>query len=149
MSAAGSADDLGNDEHALRIAMELWPIGFCLVATNDELGHAAGDELIRLVARRTQQVLRDGDHIARVGGDELLVILPGVQDSDAALTLAHRLLKAVSEPHPFEDQILRPRMSIGLAEVHPGDDIESAVNKADTAMYRAKAAGGHQVQFAE
>ncbi len=117
--------------------------------TNDELGHAAGDELIRLVARRTQQVLRDGDHIARVGGDELLVILPGVQDSDAALTLAHRLLKAVSEPHPFEDQILRPRMSIGLAEVHPGDDIESAVNKADTAMYRAKAAGGHQVQFAE
>jgi diguanylate cyclase (GGDEF)-like protein/PAS domain S-box-containing protein len=119
-----------------------------LKATNDEFGHAAGDELLRTVAQRIRSMLRSGDQIARIGGDELLVILPGVQNDATALHLAHRLLAAVSAPHSFGGNILRPRMSIGLAEVRAGDDVEAAVHKADQAMYEAKAAGGNQVRLA-
>jgi diguanylate cyclase (GGDEF)-like protein len=119
-----------------------------LKATNDEFGHAAGDELLRTVAQRVRSMLRSGDQIARIGGDELLVILPGVQDDATALHLAHRLLAGVSAPHTFGEHILRPRMSIGLAEVRAGDDVEAAVHKADQAMYEAKAAGGNQVRLA-
>ena len=120
-----------------------------LKRTNDEFGHAAGDELLRTVAQRTRSLLRDGDQIARIGGDELLVILPGMQDTDAAVHLAGRLLETVSAPHTFGAHTLRPRMSIGVAEVHTGDDIERAVHKADTAMYRAKAAGGNRIALAD
>ena len=117
---------------------------------NDTLGHPAGDELLRIVAKRTRNLLRDADQVARVGGDEMLLILPGVQDTEAALNLMARLLAAVSEVHPLPDgHTLRPRMSIGLTEIRRGEDIEDAVHRADTAMYIAKAKGGDRVEVAE
>lgn len=117
-------------------------------SVNDELGHAAGDELLRIVAHRIRTLLRDGDPIARLGGDEMMLILPGVQDESAAVSLANRLLEVVGEPHTFGEHTLHPRMSIGLVEVHPGDDVEEAVRRADRAMYEAKAAGGNQLRTA-
>ncbi len=121
-----------------------------LKEVNDTLGHPAGDELLRIVAKRTRNLLRDADQVARVGGDEMLLILPGVQDTEAALNLMARLLAAVSEVHPLPDgHTLRPRMSIGLTEIRRGEDIEDAVHRADSAMYTAKAKGGDRVEVAE
>ena len=121
-----------------------------LKEVNDTLGHPAGDELLRIVAKRTRNLLRDADQVARVGGDEMLLILPGVQDTEAAVNLMHRLLAAVSEAHPLPDgHTLRPHMSIGLTEIRRGEDIEHAVHRADSAMYTAKGKGGDRVEVAE
>lgn len=116
-------------------------------SVNDTLGHTVGDELVRVTAQRIQTLLRDGDQIARVGGDEMLIILSGIQDTEAALTLMNRLLETIGAPHTFEGHTLNPRMSVGITEVTAGDDIEEAVHRADTAMYRARAAGGSRVAF--
>jgi diguanylate cyclase (GGDEF)-like protein/PAS domain S-box-containing protein len=115
-------------------------------SVNDTFGHTVGDELLRVTAQRIQTMLRDGDQIARIGGDEMLIILSGMQGTDAALTLMNQLLDATGKPHTFEGHTLYPRMSIGLAEITPGDDIEQAVHRADTAMYEAKTGGGQQVK---
>jgi diguanylate cyclase (GGDEF)-like protein/PAS domain S-box-containing protein len=121
-----------------------------LKAINDEFGHAAGDDVLRLVAERTKSALRDDDLIARIGGDEFLLILPGMQDTDAAVKLGDRLLETVAQPPTFLEGLrVQPRMSIGLTEVLPGEDTEAVVRRADAAMYAAKAAGGHCLRVAE
>ena len=119
-------------------------------AVNDTLGHAAGDELLRVTAQRIRKLLRDGDHVARIGGDEMLLILTGIQHTEAAVTLMTKLLKAVNAPvHYHAGDTLHPRLSIGLTEITPDDDIEESVHRGDQAMYQAKAAGGNQIRVAE
>lgn len=121
-----------------------------LKTINDDYGHPAGDELLRIVAERITQSLRDEDVVARIGGDELLLALPGLAHTVDALNLVNRALSAINMPHTDRHgNQLRPRVSIGLTELTPGEDIEVAVRRADNAMYAAKANRGNHVRLSQ
>lgn len=110
---------------------------------NDSMGHAAGDEVLQLVARRLESAVRDSDSVCRYGGDEFLVLLSELaQPSDAAL-IARKMLDAIAQPCCVgADQMLHLTASLGIA-LFPDDgaDAESLIRSADAAMYRAKRAG--------
>ncbi|HUG24143.1 diguanylate cyclase domain-containing protein [Piscinibacter sp.] len=109
---------------------------------NDSLGHAVGDAVLQLVARRLELVVRDTDTVSRHGGDEFLVLLPELaQPADAAL-IAEKILAALAEPAPVADHVLHLSASVGIA-VYPEDGIDShtLITRADAAMYRSKRRG--------
>lgn len=108
---------------------------------NDALGHATGDALLIKVAQRIQPLLRHGDVLGRFGGDEFLLILPGSNETGAIL-ITHRILDAFSIPFEVNGRALRITPSIGIA-LYPdhGDDIETLLKHADTAMYESKRLG--------
>ena len=112
---------------------------------NDTLGHAAGDELLRAVAARLRQQVRESDTVARIGGDEFAVILPGVSKRDEAQKVANKTGAALAMPFRLVDQgqTIEIGASIGIA-IYPADgaDADALVKAADTAMYSAKHAGG-------
>jgi diguanylate cyclase (GGDEF)-like protein/PAS domain S-box-containing protein len=115
--------------------------GFKLV--NDALGHAAGDDVLRLVATRMQAAVRSSDTVARLGGDEFVILC---EDSDDELTrqLAHRVEAALQTPIPVQGDEVLVTTSIGVAIYRPGTDwttVDSLLHDADTAMYRAKTTG--------
>jgi diguanylate cyclase (GGDEF)-like protein len=120
------------------------PVGLALIDldhfkdVNDTLGHAAGDFLLQDVALRLSGVLREGDLVARFGGDEFAVLLPGTSEVDAA-EIARRLLGALLPPCVIDGRVLNVAASIGLA-VAPlhGRDPATLLKKADVAMYAAK-----------
>ena len=114
---------------------------------NDSLGHDAGDELIRRCAERVREVLRGSDTVARLGGDEFAVLLPGSR-SEETVRVARKLLEAMRQPFLVAGRELRVTASLGLA-VGPqdGDDVQTLVKSADTAMYRAKDAGRDRLQL--
>jgi len=109
---------------------------------NDTLGHSLGDELLRAVASRLRSVLREGDTIARMGGDEFTVLLGDLRSADDAAKTAQKLLDTVAQPVPIEGHELYVTTSIGIA-LYPndGDTAEALLKNADTAMYRAKDSG--------
>lgn len=109
---------------------------------NDTYGHAFGDLLLKQVAGRLTATVRGVDTVARIGGDEFLVLLPGEGDEGAA-TAADRLVEAVGRPYLVEGRDIRMSCSIGIA-FHPDDALGEIelVKNADEAMYRAKQAGG-------
>jgi len=108
---------------------------------NDWLGHQAGDYLLAMTAERLRGAAAPGDLVARLGGDEFLVI-GDAANAEAALPTAERILRAVSEPLPYEDYVLHVSASIGIAHVpvHAAAAGE-AMKHADLAMYRAKERG--------
>ena len=114
---------------------------------NDTLGHAMGDKLLQIVGMRLTGLLRRSDTVARIGGDELLLILSEVAQPDDADQTAQKILEAFREPFVFNDQQLNITISIGVA-LYPEDGIDSdtLVKNADTAMYRAKAMGRNNFQ---
>jgi diguanylate cyclase (GGDEF)-like protein/PAS domain S-box-containing protein len=109
---------------------------------NDTLGHSLGDELLRVLAARLRSVLREGDTIARMGGDEFTVLVADLRTPDDAAKTAQKLLDTVAEPVRVEGHELYVTTSIGIA-LYPndGDTAEALLKNADTAMYRAKDAG--------
>jgi diguanylate cyclase (GGDEF)-like protein/PAS domain S-box-containing protein len=109
---------------------------------NDTLGHSLGDELLRAVAARLRSVLREGDTIARMGGDEFTILLADLEDVRDSARIAQKLLDRVAEPMRVEGHELYVTTSIGIA-VFPndGDTAEMLLKNADSAMYRAKEAG--------
>jgi diguanylate cyclase (GGDEF)-like protein/PAS domain S-box-containing protein len=111
---------------------------------NDSLGHGVGDALLKLIASRLMSCLRDRDTLARWGGDEFVLLLPGLIDSDIAVTIAERCINSLKEPFVVDGQSLRITLSIGIS-VAPDSaaDSETMLSNADTAMYRAKARGGN------
>jgi diguanylate cyclase (GGDEF)-like protein/PAS domain S-box-containing protein len=110
---------------------------------NDSLGHGMGDALLKLVASRLKSCIRDCDTLARWGGDEFVLLLPGLQDSDTAITVSQRCLDALKKPFVVEGQSLRVTASIGIsAAPNSSAESEALLRNADTAMYRAKARGG-------
>jgi diguanylate cyclase (GGDEF)-like protein/PAS domain S-box-containing protein len=112
---------------------------------NDRLGHDVGDQLLRGVAERLSSQMRDGDTVARFGGDEFLLLLPGMKQIEDLEPLGQKVLQAFQQPFAVSGQALSIRASIGIA-VFPddGSDRDALVQKADFAMYRAKAAGGNR-----
>jgi diguanylate cyclase (GGDEF)-like protein len=106
---------------------------------NDTLGHHTGDALLKQVADRLHAVVRDSDLLSRTGGDEFAVLADDIADVDGTKILAQRLLTALLEPFTIEDLDLEVGASIGGA-VYPadGEDVETLMQHADAAMYRAK-----------
>lgn len=113
---------------------------------NDTFGHTTGDLVLKAVGERLVRAVRGGDTVARVGGDEFLILLPNIQAVDAE-SVARHLLGRLSEPLSIERDELYLTTSIGVA-LYPGDgdDAETLIRNADSAMYRVKEAGGHDTQ---
>jgi diguanylate cyclase (GGDEF)-like protein/PAS domain S-box-containing protein len=116
---------------------------------NDSLGHTIGDELLREIARRLKAAVREGDTVARVGGDEFTIVLQEVARADAAASVAQKVLHTIAEPMEIAGHRLYITTSIGITLFpNDGDDAETLLKNADTAMYRAKAAGRNAYQMA-
>ncbi|MBI5786504.1 MAG: diguanylate cyclase [Rhodocyclales bacterium] len=109
---------------------------------NDLYGHAAGDDLLCQVALRLRNSVRDEDTIARVGGDEFVIVLPDITVVDQPARAAEKVLAAISTPYRIWENYVEISCSVGIA-VYPRDgaDAVSLLEKADGALYRAKHAG--------
>ena len=109
---------------------------------NDTLGHRVGDQLLKELARRIRGVLRQSDLLARISGDEFIVLLEDVHEPSAPEHVARKMLDEVRRPFQVEGHEIHVSGSIGLA-VHPedGDDAETLLKNADAAMYHAKELG--------
>lgn len=110
---------------------------------NDSLGHGAGDIVLQTVAARLEAVVRDSDFVIRFGGDEFVIVCPGLADRGGAERLGDRLRKSVGQPIDVDGEPALVSASIGVSLVQAGPDLdtEAAIGRADTAMYEAKAAG--------
>jgi len=117
---------------------------------NDEQGHAAGDELLESVARRLQDVVRDGDMVGRIGGDEFLAVCPDVESAGQAMKLAERVALAQREAVAIAGGgAIVVQVSIGVAwSVGEGADADELVAKADGAMYESKHEGSGRPKLA-
>jgi diguanylate cyclase (GGDEF)-like protein/PAS domain S-box-containing protein len=117
---------------------------------NDTLGHQAGDRLLREIGPRLESGVPGAELVARVGGDEFAVLLPPGATVEQAEEIAGRLARAIEEPFRFQGLTLLVRASVGIA-IFPehGRDVETLMQRADIAMYSAKARGvGHEVYTA-
>lgn len=119
-------------------------------AINDNMGHDAGDALLRQVAARIEGALRDSDFVARLGGDEFLIVVPQVSDQETAARIGKKLVELVGKPYSLSGQQARVTASIGIS-MFPQDarDRETLMKCADLALYEAKHAGRDQLCFYE
>ncbi len=115
---------------------------------NDSLGHLTGDALLKEVAGRLCRAVRASDTVARQGGDEFVVLLPGLRGNDEAAQVAQKIIDALALPFPLDGHSLHVTPSIGIC-VYPddGQDVETLMRHADAAMYHAKSAGRNNYQF--
>nr|WP_321983303.1 EAL domain-containing protein [uncultured Lichenicoccus sp.] len=114
---------------------------------NDSLGHAAGDELLRIVTQRISRSLRSSDTFARLGGDEFVLLLPNPMPSDVLSNLTNHLSRLVAEPVLVADREVSVTCSLGYS-VYPqdGEDAITLLKRADVAMYGAKKEGGNRMR---
>ncbi len=115
---------------------------------NDTMGHNLGDQLLKDVAERIRHTLREGDTVARQGGDEFLVLLPEISDDLEAAAVAERISGIIAQPMLLDGNEIYISTSIGVS-LYPNDghDLETLVKQADTAMYYAKEKGRNNCQF--
>ena len=109
-------------------------------SVNDRFGHEAGDAALRAVADRMSAAARAGDTVARLSGDEFVVVCPDLRDASELDLVADRMRDAVAAPIALGDTEITPRISAGAAVARDGDDAETPLRRADTAMYAAKRA---------
>ncbi len=111
---------------------------------NDSLGHNAGDAYLIETANRVRSILRPGDSLARMGGDEFVALFEGVDSEAGARSIASRIIDAVSQPYSCHGALLHPKTSIGVVLCDdpelPSDEL---ISRADRAMYAAKRQGGN------
>jgi diguanylate cyclase (GGDEF)-like protein/PAS domain S-box-containing protein len=116
-------------------------------SVNNSFGHATGDLLLVELARRFAGALRQGDTLARIGGDEFAVLIDNIGDGQDALSLAERMLASLSAPFTLSGVELHVRASIGIAiSVECDESADEMLRDADIAMYRAKARGRHRYE---
>ncbi|NOJ41767.1 sensor domain-containing protein [Bradyrhizobium australiense] len=119
-------------------------------AVNDTFGHPCGDRLLRIVAERLRSLVGDSDTIARMGGDEFVIVQATISDPADATSLAQRVIDALNEPYEIDGQQAVIGVSIGIS-VGPGDgsNPDKLLRNADLAMYRAKSDGRGTFRFFE
>src|SRR6266487_1089953 len=119
-------------------------------AVNDTFGHPAGDKLLKIVADRLRGLVRETDTIARMGGDEFVIVQSAIADPADATSLAQRVIRLMSEPYDLDGQQAVIGASIGIA-VGPGDgsSADKLLRNADLALYRAKGDGRGTFRFFE
>jgi diguanylate cyclase len=139
-------------EHRLREEFGRWerqhePVSFALwdidhfKLVNDRFGHSAGDRLLQLVARILDESRRAGDFVARIGGEEFVLLLPGTE-LVGAQALTERIRGRIAEtPFHYHGEPQRITVSCGIAEFRDGDSPETVFERADAALYRAKDQG--------
>ena len=111
-------------------------------AVNDAHGHETGDALLRAAGRRFQRCVRESDTVARMGGDEFVVLLTRLRDEEAASVVAGKILASLGEPFLLGGRECRVGASIGICmSPEDGDDMETLISRADAAMYESKANG--------
>ncbi len=115
---------------------------------NDTYGHNVGDELLKRVAVRIQDIIRDSDIVARQGGDEFVLLLQNVRNKEAAAEVMERLLEGISKPYKIYGHDISVECSIG-ASLFPRDDdnLTGLMRKADKALYRVKHTGRKSFRF--
>lgn len=118
-------------------------------AVNDQHGHGVGDALLEKTARRLQKILRTADTVARIGGDEFVILLSSVDDREAALNAVRRLLGQISRPVTVKgvDVALPARAGVALYP-HHGRSLEGLLEAADTALIEAKKREGAAISLA-
>lgn len=109
---------------------------------NDRHGHVIGDQVLAEVAQRLRTALRRDDLVARFGGDEFVILLTAVRDEAAVRMVAENLHEALRDPVPATVGDVPVSISIGAAMLDPRAPVDTALNRADAAMYQAKARGG-------
>ena len=114
---------------------------------NDAHGHAAGDEVLVRVATRIVERVRRGDVVARFGGDEFVVLLPGLRSETEALSVAQNIVHHAVSPVAFRSTTIEPSISVGVALASRVTRPADALQQADTAMYDAKASGRNKVML--
>ena len=113
-------------------------------AVNDTYGHQIGDEVLQVVSGSLRSSIRVFDVCARYGGDEFVIVMPGI-DRSSAFTCAERIRQRISDgPHP-EGTLPHPTMSVGVAVIEPGDTPADLLRRADRCLYQAKADGKNRV----
>lgn len=117
---------------------------------NDALGHAAGDEILKQAGRRLLGSVRQSDTVARIGGDEFVVLLEAPDSEATIMAVAEKIRSALNEPFDLQGRRLQTPPSVGVA-IFPehGSADEQLLNNADDAMYEAKKAGGNCVKLSE
>jgi diguanylate cyclase (GGDEF)-like protein/PAS domain S-box-containing protein len=117
-------------------------------SVNDALGHAAGDELLKAVSQRLDDSVREGDTVARLGGDEFVLLLPGIHYAEDVAKVSHKLVDALHKPFRIQGRDVRMTASGGIG-LYPedGEDADTLLKNADTAMYRAKERGRDNFQL--
>jgi diguanylate cyclase (GGDEF)-like protein len=115
---------------------------------NDSLGHTVGDNLLQQVAGRLALLLREGDTVARNGGDEFVVVLERIEKANVAELVANKVIASLSDTFNIVGHEIHIGATIGIAiSPHDGDAPQQLLESADTAMHRAKQMGGNSYQF--
>ncbi|MDF2572459.1 MAG: diguanylate cyclase domain protein [Sporomusa sp.] len=113
---------------------------------NDTYGHDVGDELLQEIASRTEACVRQGDTVARIGGDEFVIVLPAIKSKDDVITIANRVLQECRRPVTLRGSTVSVSASIGISFFpQDGTDITELTRKADVAMYMSKQRGRDQI----
>ncbi|MCH8551582.1 MAG: diguanylate cyclase [Natronospirillum sp.] len=143
------------DEEYARFKRYGTPLSLCVLdvdrfkAVNDELGHTAGDKVLKILARQLKQLLRQNDFISRHGGEEFVILLPETGLKEAGLAM-EKLRSLVEEtPFHFRGKPVPITVSIGCSEFHGEDTGDLVFDRADRAMYTAKEKGRNRVEVAK
>jgi diguanylate cyclase (GGDEF)-like protein/PAS domain S-box-containing protein len=122
--------------------------GFKLV--NDSFGHEIGDQVLKTVSKRLLGLLRTSDTVARMGGDEFVILLDNPESCESVAMVAARVIEEVNAPMPFDGMTAHVGISIGVAIFqNDGASPAALLKKADDAMYMAKASGKNTVRFSD
>ena len=142
------AIDTSNKDAQLTACMFVDLDGFKSI--NDAYGHAAGDVVLQVVSSRLLACVRSTDTVARIGGDEFVLVISGLETNDCAVLIAQKIISSVAQPIKYNDMRLSVSVSIGVS-IYPGevDSADKLIKLADDAMYISKNSGKNTYTFSK